>query len=233
MAMFGLCGYFWNAVPGCIGANRHDRIPSYLRRSLLLITLTMSPFMILQFFSGDIMTALGVPPQIADNVLLYCQLMTVSTVLNIFGSHLEQVFIALGYAKCATFNSLVAGLGVDVVGSYFLIFKYSYGVKGAAWTSILVKLARVLIWLFLACYFKLWGTIFGRGSGEKLLSWTEFKIFIRIGLPSILQRLAGWLIFELQIMALANIRGITRPALAAGAVWVQCESSLASIQAGW
>ena len=34
-------------------------------------------------------------------------------------------------------------------------------------------------------------------------------------------------------MLLANIPGITQDQLAAGAIWVQCESTLAAVQTGW
>ena len=45
--------------------------------------------------------------------------------------------------------------------------------------------------------------------------------------------MSGWLIFELQMVCLSNIPSISKPQLAAGAVWVQCEGALASVQAGW
>jgi len=44
MILIGACNYFSTVIPGCIGAGRKDRIPHYLRRSLLLVTMMMSPF---------------------------------------------------------------------------------------------------------------------------------------------------------------------------------------------
>ena len=52
-------------------------------------------------------------------------------------------------------------------------------------------------------------------------------------MPSILGNLSGWLIFELQIVAVAKIRGITPAGLAAGAMWVTSESTMAALQCGW
>jgi Na+-driven multidrug efflux pump len=45
--------------------------------------------------------------------------------------------------------------------------------------------------------------------------------------------LAGWFVFELQVMIIANIHGIPQAAMAAGAIWVQIETSLAAAQDGW
>lgn len=38
MIMFGMCGYFMNVVPGCVGAGRKERIPHYFRRSMLIVS---------------------------------------------------------------------------------------------------------------------------------------------------------------------------------------------------
>lgn len=51
--------------------------------------------------------------------------------------------------------------------------------------------------------------------------------------PSFLSNLSGWVVFELQMVALTNIRDMPPDALAAGAVWVQIEGALAAAQAGW
>ena len=37
MLIVGGCNYFATVIPGCIGAGRKERIPCYLRRSLLLV----------------------------------------------------------------------------------------------------------------------------------------------------------------------------------------------------
>jgi hypothetical protein len=40
--------------------------------------------------------------------------MVLSTVLLALGVHVEVAMVNLGFARCATFNSLLTGLGVDV-----------------------------------------------------------------------------------------------------------------------
>merc|ERR1719233_1647069 len=82
-------------------------------------------------------------------------------------------------------------------------------------------------------YYGLFSKIFVTSKKEVLLSSKEVKVFLKLALPSILSNLSGWLIFELQIMAIANIKGISTSALAAGAIWVQSETTLAAIQQGW
>ena len=45
--------------------------------------------------------------------------------------------------------------------------------------------------------------------------------------------LAGWLIFELQLVLLTNIDGVTHAARAAGADWINVEGTIAAVQVGW
>jgi hypothetical protein len=71
MALFGLTAYLQNVIPGCVGAGRADRIPGYLRRSLLLTAGCMLPLLALQFAASPIMAAAGVPPPIAEQVGVY------------------------------------------------------------------------------------------------------------------------------------------------------------------
>merc|ERR1719495_678332 len=120
----------------------------------------MIPFFLLQFFSDAVLRGLGVDAAIAVKIVIYTRLMCVTSWLLLLEIHLENIFINLGYAKCATFNSLITGVGIDVACSY-------------------------------------------------------------------------WFIFELQILALTNIQGIPDAAVAAGAIWVQSESTMAAIQNGW
>jgi hypothetical protein len=196
---------------------------------------------------------------------------------------------------------------VDVVGTYFFIYKWGMGTEGAALAQIAVKSCRLLVWLGLIFYYGLFDTIcvqkkskskskegVGVGVYESIFSWKEFTLFITLSLPAILSNFSGWFIFELQIMCLANIQGkcgtrwyngvvqvvwykrvvrcgafifthlvtvaedfiislfrdmtcygtccgmwyicmvgISPAGLAAGAIWVQSESTLASIQSGW
>ena len=49
----------------------------------------------------------------------------------------------------------------------------------------------------------------------------------------ILSHFSGWFIFEIQLICLTNIHGISSDALAAGAIWVQLETTTAAIQQGW
>ena len=57
--------------------------------------------------------------------------------------------------------------------------------------------------------------------------------FGRLAAPTIASNFSGWLIFELQIVALANVRGVSTAQVAAGAIWVQCEQALSAAQSGW
>eukprot|EP00808_Paulinella_micropora_P022150 g11928.t1 len=68
---------------------------------------------------------------------------------------------------------------------------------------------------------------------EPIFSYREWKVFLSQCLPAVAENLSSWFIFELQIMLLANVPDVSQNALAAGAIWVQLESTMASIQHGW
>ena len=162
MIMLGMCSYFQNVIPGCIGAKRKDRIPMYFKRSMFLCVALLTPLFILQFWADDIVRGtLGAPEHIAREVGVYCRLMVITSLLLLFEIHLESSFINLGYAKCATFNSFVTGMGVDLVCTWFFIYKFGWGMRGAALAQIVVKSSRVVIWFVLLWYYQLAPTIFG------------------------------------------------------------------------
>jgi Na+-driven multidrug efflux pump len=234
MVMVGLgYGYMTAVISGCVGANRSDRIPIYLRRSLLFTAALMLPSFVLQFFAGSILARLGVPPDICADVQLYCRWMVITASMLLVELHIEIIFVNLGYARSAMLNSLLTGLGVDVVCTYLFIYRWRMGMLGAALAQLAVKGLRLVIWAVLALYFGLVKTICVARTAEPLASKAEIAIYTRLALPAVVSNFAGWFIFELQILGMANIAGITPPALAAGAIWVQCESTLASIQSGW
>merc|ERR1712113_984934 len=141
--------------------------------------------------------------------------------------------INLGYARSSTLVSFVTGTGIDIACSYLLIYRWEWGVLGAALTSVAVQVSRVVMWFSITTYYGINRVLFIPSTPEALISWKEVKVFLSLVLPSLAGSFSGWLIFELQIMFVANIKGISTAAQAAGAIWIQSESTLASIQQGW
>jgi len=283
LVLIGAGSYCWSVVPGCIGAGRPDRIPTYFRRGVLLTLGLITPSLLLQFVAEPLMLALSVPPDVAAAAARYCRLMTLTALLLLIEMHVEIVFVSSGYARCATFNSLLTGLCADVGLSYIFIYRLNLGVVGCALVSTSVRAARLGLWALLTCYFRLWPLFLGTGSRlpagarvaplladhgadapiparggrveagpggatgaaapecsaalppphERLLSWRETREFGALALPSVMVNLSGWLIFELQMIALTNVRGISKADLAAGAIWIQAEQALSAAQNGW
>ena len=232
MVVIGLMNYAFTVIPGCVGAGRIDRVAGYLQRSLLLSAVTMLPILALQFVASPIMSTIGVQTDIAHQVGVYCRLMTVSSCLLIVEFHLQAVFVSLGYARCAAFNSFVSGIAVDMLCAYFFIYRWGFGTAGAAYTQIAVKSARIAVWCGLIWWFDLHETICVNRT-ETILVKEEVAGFFRQAIPKILANFSGWFVFELQVVALANITDIPSEAVTAGAIWVQMESTLAAIQTGW
>ena len=167
MILIGFCAYFQTVLPGCIGAGRKDRIPTYLYRSLAFSFLFMAPMFVLQFFAGDIFHAVGIEKGITDQVNVYCQLMTITGALLIVEVHLECLFINLGYVRCAALNSLLTGLGVDIVCTWFFIRIWSWGMLGAALVQIVVRCSRIFLWMVFVAVFRLHRVMFVIGGDRR------------------------------------------------------------------
>ena len=236
MTLFGAFSYFQSVIPAAVGANRQDRIPTYFYRSMLYCNLFLIPFYVLQFFSGEIMHAcFGISMEISEEIGTYTKLMVVTSFLLTLECHLETIFINLQYAKIAAINSLFTGMFVDITCTYFFIYKLKYGMLGAAYSQILVKSSRLLVWAFAMWYYQLGNKILKRNqvSKDMILSKVEFWSFVRLGVPQLIGNYMGWFVFELQLIFIARIKIINKAALAASAIWVQTESTFAAIQSGW
>ena len=82
MVIVALSNYFATVVPGCLGAGRKDRLPNYFYRSLLLSFVVLTPLCILNLFAGELTAALGVAPELAEGVGVYCRLMVVTSYVS-------------------------------------------------------------------------------------------------------------------------------------------------------
>lgn len=234
--------YLYTMLPSCIGAKRKDRIGSYMKRSLLMTFLCMIPIYALQFVSGPILQALGIPADIAAEVHTYNLIMIVTNWFQICNMHMEALVTNLEYAKSTTVVSFLGG-GLQVLCSYTFIYRLGWGMVGNAIGGILVEFGRSTVFITLILAFGLLrklrraeGTVISEGADsapEPLVSWKDFLEFLSLTGPQFLSNLGGWVVFEFQMLALANIRGISKDALAAGAAWVQLEGTLAASQQGW
>jgi Na+-driven multidrug efflux pump len=286
MTLFSAITYFSTVIPGAIGAGRKDRVRKYFQTSVVLVTLFWIPIAILQLFAGNIMFAVGVPKDISNLVGIYTKFMIPVGWMLMMECHLEITFINLGYEKCAAFNSVLTGLGVDVACTYFFVYKWEWGIEGVALAQMVVKGSRILVWIVLMYYFNLNKYFYGskekrnrmkkrknlhigssplqslitenhhhhdggdkksggveRGNEEEeeeeeeedeaFFTLKEFRIFVKTAIPTLGTYFTGWLIFELQIICLGHIAEIPTAAVAAGAIWVQTESTLAAVQRGW
>ena len=261
MVIVALSNYFATVVPGCLGAGRKDRLPNYFYRSLLLSFVVLTPLCILNLFAGELTAALGVAPELAEGVGVYCRLMVVTSYLLLLEIHLEIAFVNLGFARCSTFNSLLTGVGVDCVCAYLFILQWGLGCAGAAYVQVAVKAARLAVWALLAVWYRVWRPLLVTSTRERLVSRAELWIYWQQAGPQLASFFTSWFVFELQvtgairrvirraihraimsdgdpfvrlqIVGLAHIAAIPHAAVAAGAIWIQCESTLAAVQNGW
>lgn len=233
MTLLSFSSYFFAVVPGCLGAGRRDRLPNYLFRSVTLVSAMLLPLAVLNAYAGEFYAAVGVTQEIADSVGTYCKWMIIASFLLMIEVHVEYSFVCLGYARCAAFNSLLTGCGVDMLTSYVFIYHLNLGTLGAALTQIAVKASRLFVWFCLALYYGVWRDLLVTQTREKLISLGETKVFLGQAVPQLLSFFTSWLVFELQIIALAHIPRVPHAAVSAGAIWVNLESMIAAVQKGW
>lgn len=234
--------YVNTMLPSCIGAKRQDRIGSYMRRSLVMTILCMLPVYALQFVSGPILQSMGIPADIAAEVQTYNRIMVVTNMCQICAMHMEALVTNLGYAKSTTVVAFTGG-SLNVLFSYVFIYRLGWGMVGNAVGGIFVELSRIVVLSIVIFASDIWRQM-SRTDGpdasrtaesvrEPLVSREDCKEFFSLVGPQLGTNLAGWVVFEFQMLALANIRGIPPHALAAGAAWVQLEGMLAASQQGW
>ena len=58
--------------------------------------------------------------------------MVITAVGQIIEWHFEILLINFGYTKISATVSLITGTGIDVLCSYFFIYKWNYGIMGVA-----------------------------------------------------------------------------------------------------
>ena len=81
-----------------------------------------------------------------------------------------------------------------------------------------MRASRLLVWAGLAAWFRLFHPFFLPRTREPLLCRKEVREFVRLAAPSIASNFSGWLIFELQIIALTNVHGVSTAQVAAAAL---------------
>ena len=211
MPLMAMCSYFASVLPGCIGANRSDRIPRYFWRSVLLTSVFILPAVAVLLCAEPIMVAVGVPRINAQGVGVYARYMIGTMWLTLLDNHLEAIFINLSYVKIATLNALVTGIFVDVACTYFFIGRLELGMYGAALAQLTVRTVRVIIWIAMlwACGLVRDVLIPPMGSGltDPLVTWSETYVYFGQVIPQYGSIVAGWFIFELQVRNLPTAPG--------------------------
>jgi len=232
MPITGALQYFGATIPAAIGANRKDRIASYFRRSMILVILVSIPGFILMACAEPIMLSLGIADDVAKGVGTYCSWMMITQFFWIIVMHFVTLFSSLKYNITLACVAFIGGVCIDMLCSYFFVYKLEWGIRGVAWAQMSVVISQFLVGLAVAKCLGLWDLFFVCNS-ESIFNWEEFRIFFRLSIPKILQNFGSWFVFELQIIFVTHIHGISSAAIAASAIWIQTETALASIQTGW
>ena len=165
-----------------IGAKRHG--VAYQARQIglafnLVLGLILS--IILHFFSGNILNAVGIADSLRDYAKTYFEIVGGACILNavvpIFSSYLR----AFGYTKSPLVATLI-GNGVNAALNALFLFVFHFGVAGVAYATVISRIVNLLIVMTLAKK-----KVHAKDDPTRIKNKEVFREIIRVGFPSAME----------------------------------------------
>lgn len=131
-----------------VGAQQIDAAKTIAAHSMLVaVVLVIAVSGLLLVFLGDILTLLGASGRTHELATTYSVIILPSSFLLVIGMVASAVLRALGDAK-RSMNATLIGAGVNLAFDPLLIFALNMGISGAAWASVLSRLAMMVYALY-------------------------------------------------------------------------------------
>ena len=135
-----------------IGAQNTKLAKQIVASSLVIATVLLGIISaILLFYLEDILTLLGAKGRTFDLSLTYARIVLPSSVILVIGMVLSAVLRGLGDARRSMSSTLVCAL-VNLIFDPLLIFYFDMGISGAAWASVLARIAMLCYCLYSVVY---------------------------------------------------------------------------------
>eukprot|EP01084_Bolivina_argentea_P010731 19998_1 len=214
-------------VPQAIGNDNELQskflLSLYTQQCLLISIIGLIPLSILQFFSGDILCAIGQPHDLCSIISAYCQCLIPFLWLTNFLMIVQRVCRPLMYNTelmiiftiCAFINYLLNYIFVDIL-------QYNY-----LWTAFSVDITQLITLLMIIamlCY-KGHSYIFRLLPLQDILQWNDgLYVYLKLSIPGLIQTASSWWITELVVLFTGFITIDTSVALTATAIATQVNS---------
>jgi MATE family multidrug resistance protein len=203
-------GVLWvvnTLVSQCYGRRDWDGCGRYLWQGVwfsLLFAIFLFPFLPL---APRAFLVLGHEPNLAGQEAAYLQILVCFSAVKLLGTTFGQFLLAVDRAKYVMFAT-IAGVAVNALAAWVLIFGYSLGVVGAAWGQNI----GVAVESLLCIAFVLVPTVRNRFN---VRDWKprvgEMRTLVKVGVPSGLQIVAdvlAWGFWSNAVMAFFGTVGM-------------------------
>jgi MATE family multidrug resistance protein len=223
--LYGMLSTMDTLASQAYGAGNYRRVGIILQRSLVIVTLQMIATAVIWLFSGPILSALGIEPDVAPLAARFIVLMVAALPGQGYSNALQRYLQCQGNTGPVMASTLISVATVPPLNHLF-VNVLGCGFIGAAYTTVIstyVGLLALLGYLWWSGFHK--KTWFG-WSREALREWGEY---LRYGLPGVGMMCAEWWGFEIHTIFAARLG---TSALAAQSVLVTLTSLLFMVPMG-
>merc|ERR1719249_460015 len=168
------CGFttaLFTLIPQSIGAGHAKHAAVHIQRSFYITTIVCVMMSVVQFFAGDIMIAIGQPPELKPIITTYCRVPIPYSFSMAFNSILKRLLQSLDMNVPLTYCTLTQ-LASAAPLLWFFMFYMDFGYWGAAIALNLVTLITTVAAIIL---------IIHKGYGFVVLH------FIALAIPGLFQ----------------------------------------------
>mmetsp|Transcript_25400 Transcript_25400/g.40408 ORF Transcript_25400/g.40408 Transcript_25400/m.40408 type:complete len:500 (+) Transcript_25400:30-1529(+) len=195
---WGFTTSLFTLLPQAIGAGQTRLAAIHIQRAFYIVTVVAALLSIIQFFAGDIMVAIGQPPELRHIVNTYCRLLIPYIFLVSYVTVLQRILQSLDLNILATWCALLMFISCPLF-TWFFMYYLQCGYYGAAIAQCCSMTVFFLSELVMIIY---------KGYGFMLiplpvrLIWTKRGIhhYLALAIPGLFQTAFQWIIEEVGVI---------------------------------
>ena len=202
----GTASYVSTFVAQYFGAKQYDYIGRITWQGIYFSLIGMVVMLLFIPFSQSIFELVGHSPEVRELESVYFVILCLGSFFPIVSSAISGLFAGLGRTWTMMWVNFAA-TAVNIILDYVMIFgKFGFpewGIRGAAWATVISSIVATLLFLFLMLG-RGYRTEFGTWSGRGFNRWL-FGRLLNFGIPAGLQFFLDLLGFTLFILLIGRI----------------------------
>ena len=200
--VWGMHTGLYTLVPQAVGiadkSNRDLTLKIYFQRALVVCALVSIPCLILQYFAGDILVAIGEPGDLKQKIHYYSLVIAPFILALTFISILQRIFQPLDYNTLLT-SVNAFGCAITYPVMYFFVDTCKLGFLGVGIGQTLVSCIQGSVVVITTIY-KGFGDLYKPMKYDIILNGKEMKEYVRLSMPGLVQNGFEWTIIQLATM---------------------------------